>query len=120
MKPEVKRSAGCLGRRTGTQRRALKKVDIGTPHIAGYTLEGKDAVLRKCLKLIASLLGMNSTCAGYITACARVWSHYAAWPADQPTLKRLVHLVYDVRRDDDRCVKSPGYRVSSINCAKTI
>ncbi|MDU7255211.1 MAG: DUF3410 domain-containing protein [Escherichia coli] len=49
----------------------LKKVDIGTPHIAGYriTLHG---------------------------------------PLDQPTLKRLVHLVYDVRRDDAPLRKVAG------------
>ncbi|STJ43437.1 erythronate-4-phosphate dehydrogenase [Escherichia coli] len=39
----------------------LKKVDIGTPHIAGYTLEGKARGTTQVFELIASLLGMNST-----------------------------------------------------------
>lgn len=39
----------------------LTKVDIGTPHIAGYTSKVKHAVLRKCLKPIANSLGMNNT-----------------------------------------------------------
>ncbi len=59
----------------------LTKVDIGTPHIAGYPWKVKRAVLRKCLKPIASLLGMNSTLRWIHYCRARVWSHYAAWPA---------------------------------------
>lgn len=39
----------------------LKKVDIGTPHIAGYTLEGKARGTTQVFEAYSKLLGMNST-----------------------------------------------------------
>ncbi|EPE7489813.1 4-phosphoerythronate dehydrogenase PdxB [Cronobacter universalis] len=88
----------------------LKRVDIGTAHIAGYTLEGKARGTTQVFEAYSQFLGAPQQVAlttllpppefGRITLQG---------PLDQPTLKRLVHLVYDVRRDD-----APLRRVAGI------
>jgi erythronate-4-phosphate dehydrogenase len=79
----------------------LAKVDIATAHIAGYTLEGKARGTTQVFEAWTAFLGEPQQVAldtllpapefGQITLHGEL---------DQPTLKRLVHLVYDVRRDD--------------------
>ncbi|MFG6077520.1 4-phosphoerythronate dehydrogenase PdxB [Erwinia sp. OPT-41] len=79
----------------------LEKVDIATAHIAGYTLEGKARGTTQVFEAWTQFLGNPQQVAletllpapefGLITLRGEL---------DQPTLKRLVHLVYDVRRDD--------------------
>lgn len=79
----------------------LAKVDIATAHIAGYTLEGKARGTTQVFEAWTAFLGKPQQVAldtllpapefGQITLHGEL---------DQPTLKRLVHLVYDVRRDD--------------------
>jgi erythronate-4-phosphate dehydrogenase len=83
--------------------RLLGRIDIGTPHIAGYSLEGK----------------LNGTGMVYEAACrflgvAPSWSAEAAAPPttvprvvvtaggrrDEDVLADVVHAVYPVRRDD--------------------
>nr|WP_217272435.1 4-phosphoerythronate dehydrogenase PdxB [Cronobacter sakazakii] len=88
----------------------LKRVDIGTAHIAGYTLEGKARGTTQVFEAYSQFLGTPQQVAlttllpppefGRITLQG---------PLDQATLKRLVHLVYDVRRDD-----APLRRVAGI------
>ena len=79
----------------------LDKVDIATAHIAGYTLEGKARGTTQVFEAWCEFIGQPQQVAlesllpapefGTITLHGKL---------DQPTLKRLVHLVYDVRRDD--------------------
>nr|WP_302051760.1 4-phosphoerythronate dehydrogenase PdxB [Photorhabdus heterorhabditis] len=79
----------------------LELVDIGTPHIAGYTLEGKARGTTQVYEAYCEFLGQSDKVAlsdllpepdfSRITLQGRV---------TQSTLKRLIHLVYDVRRDD--------------------
>jgi len=79
----------------------LDKVDIATAHIAGYTLEGKARGTTQVFEAWTRFLGQPQQVAldtllpapefGQITLHGEL---------DQPTLKRLVHLVYDVRRDN--------------------
>lgn len=79
----------------------LDKVDIATAHIAGYTLEGKARGTTQVFEAWCDFIGQPQQVAlesllpapefGSVTLCGKL---------DQPTLKRLVHLVYDVRRDD--------------------
>ncbi|EJL89337.1 4-phosphoerythronate dehydrogenase PdxB [Pantoea sp. GM01] len=79
----------------------LDKVDIATAHIAGYTLEGKARGTTQVFEAWCDFIGQPQQVAlesllpapefGAITLRGKL---------DQPTLKRLVHLVYDVRRDD--------------------
>ncbi|KNC07100.1 erythronate-4-phosphate dehydrogenase [Pantoea sp. RIT-PI-b] len=79
----------------------LDKVDIATAHIAGYTLEGKARGTTQVFEAWCDFIGQPQQVAlesllpapefGAITLRGKL---------DQSTLKRLVHLVYDVRRDD--------------------
>ncbi|EMO4161732.1 4-phosphoerythronate dehydrogenase PdxB [Morganella morganii] len=79
----------------------LSLVDIGTPHIAGYTLEGKARGTTQVFEAFAEFTGQPQQVAlaellpapefGCITLSGKV---------TQSILKRLMHLVYDVRRDD--------------------
>ncbi|GHD89774.1 MULTISPECIES: 4-phosphoerythronate dehydrogenase PdxB [Pseudocitrobacter] len=87
----------------------LEKVDIGTSHIAGYTLEGKARGTTQVFEAYSKFIGQAQQVAldtllpppefGRITLHGKL---------DQPTLKRLVHLVYDVRRDDAPLRKVAG------------
>lgn len=87
----------------------LDKVDIGTSHIAGYTLEGKARGTTQVFEAYSKFIGQAQQVAldtllpppefGRITLHGKL---------DQPTLKRLVHLVYDVRRDDAPLRKVAG------------
>ncbi|RPH30437.1 4-phosphoerythronate dehydrogenase PdxB [Buttiauxella warmboldiae] len=79
----------------------LNKVDIGTAHIAGYTLEGKARGTTQVFEAFSAFIGQKQQVALDTLLPApefgRITLHGAL---DQATLKRLVHLVYDVRRDD--------------------
>lgn len=87
----------------------LDKVDVGTSHIAGYTLEGKARGTTQVFEAYSQFIGHAQQVAldtllpapefGRITLHGKL---------DQPTLKRLVHLVYDVRRDDAPLRKVAG------------
>ena len=79
----------------------LDKVDIATPHIAGYTLEGKARGTTQVFEAWCDFLGQPQQVALEsllpVPDVSAVTLHGAL---DQAVLKRLVHLVYDVRRDD--------------------
>lgn len=79
----------------------LEKVDIATAHIAGYTLEGKARGTTQVFEAWTRFLGQPQQIALDtllpVPEFGRITLH---GELDQPTLKRLVHLVYDVRRDD--------------------
>lgn len=79
----------------------LSKVDIGTPHIAGYTLEGKARGTTQVFEAWSAFIGRAQHVALDTLLPAPEFGRITLHgPIDQPTLKRLVHLVYDVRRDD--------------------
>lgn len=87
----------------------LKKIDIGTPHIAGYTLEGKARGTTQVFEAYSAFIDKAQQVALDTLLPApefgRITLHGTL---DQPTLKRLVHLVYDVRRDDAPLRKVAG------------
>ncbi|WBU50733.1 4-phosphoerythronate dehydrogenase PdxB [Kosakonia pseudosacchari] len=87
----------------------LNLVDIGTAHIAGYTLEGKARGTTQVFEAFSDFLGKRQQVALDTLLPApefgRITLHGAL---DQSTLKRLVHLVYDVRRDDALLRKVAG------------
>ncbi len=100
----------------------LDKVDIATAHIAGYTLEGKARGTTQVFEAWNEFIGQPQQVAldtllprpefGTLTLHGKL---------DQPTLKRLVHLVYDVRRDAmRRCAKWPRSRANLIACASSM
>ena len=79
----------------------LARVDIGTAHIAGYTLEGKARGTTQVFEAYSQFIGQAQQVALDTLLPAPEFGRITLHgPLDQPTLKRLVHLVYDVRRDD--------------------
>lgn len=79
----------------------LDRVDIGTAHIAGYTLEGKARGTTQVFDAFAQYLGQPQSVALNRLLPEAEFSHLRFnGPLDESRLKRLIHLVYDVRRDD--------------------
>lgn len=87
----------------------LNLVDIGTPHIAGYTLEGKARGTTQVFEAFSEFIGQRQQVALDTLLPAPEFGRITLHgPLDQATLKRLVHLVYDVRRDDAPLRKVAG------------
>lgn len=79
----------------------LHLVDIGTPHIAGYTLEGKARGTTQVYEAYCQFLGKSAHVSLSSLLPKPDISELALnGKLTQNQLKRLVHLVYDVRRDD--------------------
>lgn len=98
----------------------LNKVDVGTAHIAGYTLEGKARGTTQVFEAYSAFIGHPQQVALDTLLPAPEFGRITLHgPLDQATLKRLVHLVYDVRRDDALLRKVAGIPVSLISCART-
>lgn len=80
----------------------LDKVDIGTAHIAGYTLEGR---MRGTIQILAALrqfLGQPQPLVALkkLLPIAKINYVRLNGKFNQVSLTRLVHLVYDIRYDD--------------------
>ncbi|QFI36926.1 4-phosphoerythronate dehydrogenase [Moritella marina ATCC 15381] len=74
---------------------------IATPHIAGYSLEGKARGTQMIYQAYAQLLGQPAERSiSDILPVPAVSRLDVNQNADQTFAKSLVHLVYDVRRDD--------------------
>ncbi|WP_392339270.1 DUF3410 domain-containing protein, partial [Moritella marina] len=74
---------------------------IATPHIAGYSLEGKARGTQMIYQAYAQLLGQPvERSISDILPVPAVSRLDVNQNADQTFAKSLVHLVYDVRRDD--------------------
>lgn len=87
----------------------LKRVDIGTPHIAGYTLEGKARGTTQVFEAFSAFIDHRQQVALDTLLPAPEFGRITLHgPLDQPTLKRVAHLVYDVRRDDAPLRKVAG------------
>ncbi len=79
----------------------LQQIDFGTAHIAGYTLEGKVRGTTQVFEAWSKHIGspqqvdlaqlIGDAAVSEITLCGKL---------QQKQLKRLVHLVYDIRADD--------------------
>lgn len=79
----------------------LDHVDIATPHIAGYTLEGKARGTTQVFEAWCDFIGQPQQVALESLLPLPEFSTVTLHgKLDQATLKRLAHLVYDVRRDD--------------------
>ncbi|HBO24011.1 MAG TPA: 4-phosphoerythronate dehydrogenase PdxB [Providencia sp.] len=79
----------------------LDWVDIGTPHIAGYTLEGKARGTTQVYEAYCKFLGKPCEVSlSSLLPKPDISSITFNGKLTQGQLKRLVHLVYDVRRDD--------------------
>ncbi|MBA2816578.1 4-phosphoerythronate dehydrogenase PdxB [Candidatus Pantoea persica] len=79
----------------------LDRVDIGTAHIAGYTLEGKARGTTQVFEAWCDFLGQPQQVPLSALLPTPEFSRVTLnGVLDQATLKRLAHLVYDVRHDD--------------------
>lgn len=79
----------------------LALVDIGTAHIAGYTLEGKARGTTQVFEAFSQFIGQPQQIPlETLLPAADIGSVTLRGALNQAILKRVVHLVYDVRRDD--------------------
>lgn len=84
----------------------LDRVDIGTAHIAGYTLEGKARGATQVFDAYSIFLGRDIRAnlpPLPVVKCIRL--HNAI---DEEALRLLAHLVYDVQRDDIQLRRAAG------------
>lgn len=87
----------------------LARVDIGTAHIAGYTLEGKARGTTQVFDAYSAYVGSDerASLAALLPppAVERIRLRGAI---DEEALRLLAHLVYDVRRDDMQLRRAAG------------
>ena len=77
--------------------------ELATPHIAGYSLEGKARGTWMLYQALCQQLGrMPRQDLQSLLPAPEVRELTPGQPADQGLIKQLVHLIYDVRRDDAR------------------
>ncbi|WON75689.1 4-phosphoerythronate dehydrogenase PdxB [Serratia sp. UGAL515B_01] len=87
----------------------LDWVDIATAHIAGYTLEGKARGTTQVFEAFAQHIGQPQSIELASLLPVPEFSEVRLnRPLDEGMLKRLMHLVYDVRRDDAPLRKVAG------------
>ncbi len=79
----------------------LSRVSLATPHIAGYSLEGKARGTTQVYDAFSRFIGVNDPVAlDSLLPPPAVASVAIRGELDESMLRQLVHLVYDVRRDD--------------------
>lgn len=82
-------------------RRLLERVALGTPHIAGYSLDGKIAGARQLLRACCHRFGWVEP-VQRAPAAPRPWVEVAAGLPDAELIRRVLHGVYDPWADDRR------------------
>ncbi|MEN9584716.1 MAG: erythronate-4-phosphate dehydrogenase, partial [Pseudomonadota bacterium] len=84
-------------------RALVPHTEIATPHIAGYSLEGKARGTWMLYQALCQQLGRTPRQdLQSLLPVPEVRALTPGQPADQALIKQLVHLIYDVRRDDAR------------------
>lgn len=79
----------------------LARTDIATPHIAGYSLEGKARGTTQIFTAYSAFLGeVQQVVLGDLLPRAHFAFLQLQGQLDQAKLKKLIHLVYDIRQDD--------------------
>lgn len=83
------------------EKQLLAFVEIATPHIAGYSLDGKARGTEMLYQALCACLELETQhdIADFVVTPA-ITDICVAQKIEQPLLKRLVHLIFDVRRDD--------------------
>ena len=81
----------------------MPHTELATPHIAGYSLEGKARGTWMLYEALCRQLGRTPRQdLQSLLPTPEVREVTPGQPADQALIKQLVHLIYDVRRDDAR------------------
>ncbi|HEK0624953.1 TPA: 4-phosphoerythronate dehydrogenase PdxB [Proteus mirabilis] len=89
----------------------LHKVDIATPHIAGYTLEGKARGTTQVYEAYCDFIGQPQHVElSALLPKPLISTISVQGELTQTLLKQLIHLVYDVRRDDAPLRKVAGIK----------
>ncbi|MEY1532194.1 4-phosphoerythronate dehydrogenase PdxB [Proteus mirabilis] len=89
----------------------LNKVDIATPHIAGYTLEGKARGTTQVYEAYCDFIGQPQHVElSTLLPKPLIYTISVQGELTQTLLKQLIHLVYDVRRDDAPLRKVAGIK----------
>ncbi|MDF2413718.1 4-phosphoerythronate dehydrogenase [Aeromonas sp. 1HA1] len=84
-------------------RALVPHTEIATPHIAGYSLEGKARGTWMLYQALCQQLGRTPRQdLQSLLPVPEVRALTPGQPADQALIKQLVQLIYDVRRDDAR------------------
>ena len=84
-------------------RALVPHTEIATPHIAGYSLEGKARGTWMLYQALCQQLGRTPRQdLQSLLPVPEVHALTPGQPTDQALIKQLVHLIYDVRRDDAR------------------
>jgi erythronate-4-phosphate dehydrogenase len=79
----------------------LPYVEIATPHIAGYSLDGKTRGTEMLYQAFCKQFAFDvEHSADKFSAKAALNKVVISQPLDQSLIKSLMHFVYDVRRDD--------------------
>ena len=85
----------------GLDQQLLAQIDIGTAHIAGYTLEGKVRGTTQLYEAWTAFIGQpEHITLSELLPQPDISTVNVKGEFSQSLLKRLAHLVYDVRRDD--------------------
>jgi erythronate-4-phosphate dehydrogenase len=83
------------------EKQLLPYVEIATPHIAGYSLDGKARGTEMLYQALCQQLGQEIRHkADDFVVKPTITDITINQPLSQPILKQLMHLIYDVRRDD--------------------
>lgn len=89
----------------------LNKIDIATPHIAGYTLEGKARGTTQVYEAYCDFIGQpQHVKLSTLLPKPLISTISVQGELTQTLLKQLIHLVYDVRRDDAPLRKVAGIK----------
>lgn len=97
----------------------LNTIDIGTAHIAGYTLEGKARGTTQVFEAYSAFIGHEQRVALDTLLPAPEFGRITLHgPLDQPTLKDWCIWCMMCAATMRRCATLPEYRVNLINCAK--
>jgi erythronate-4-phosphate dehydrogenase len=91
----------------------LETVDIGTPHIAGYSFDGKVNGTRMIYEAACQFFHLPATWTPQLPAppVPRVETTVAAGEDEEDVLRRVIRQVYDINGDDAalRKVGSAGF-----------
>ena len=99
----------------------LDKVAIGAAHIAGYSLEGKARGTTQVFEAFSQFIGQPQTVPLESLLPAPEFAEVTLRGAlSEAKLLRLIHLVYDVRRDDRPLRRVAGKPVNSTSCVSSM
>jgi len=83
------------------EKQLLPYTDIATPHIAGYSLDGRVRGTEMLYQALSKHLNLDSVLkSSHLTDKASISEVKIESKMTAQLLKSLVHLIYDVRRDD--------------------